>query len=228
MALDTYAGLKAAALAWIDHTGVPGATDIVDDCVTLCESRINKHPMLRLSSMEDEVALALADGTAPLPTDFLAMKRVVAGYGAGGGFDTGFDVGFDTVDASPVRLSPLRLLAYAEPGWYDQAYPLGGIEESCNFYTIVGSEIRSQAGPYLGILYYAKLPPLRTNDTNWLLRKAPDVYLFGTILELLNALEGDAAGKYAGLFNSAVEELITSETFSRGGVLTMRASMPAP
>ena len=48
------------------------------------------------------------------------------------------------------------------------------------------------------------MPPLATIDPNWLLTKAPDVYLFGTILELLNALEGDAAGKYAGLYGQAV------------------------
>ena len=58
--------------------------------------------------------------------------------------------------------------------------------------------------------------------------KAPDVYLYGTILEVLNALEGDAVEKYAGMFGAAVQGLIQSETFSRGGVLTMRASMPAP
>ena len=80
----------------------------------------------------------------------------------------------------------------------------------------------------LDVVYYAKVPPLATNDPNWLLTKAPDVYLFGTILEILNALEGQGVEKYAGLFGGAVQALIASETFSRGGVLTMRASMPAP
>jgi hypothetical protein len=45
---------------------------------------------------------------------------------------------------------------------------------------------------------------------------------------MLVALEGDAQDKYAGLFAGAVEGLIQSETYSRGGVLTQRASMPAP
>ena len=52
MALDTYAALKASALAWIERTGDPAATSIVDDCVTLCEARVNKTPTLRLSHME--------------------------------------------------------------------------------------------------------------------------------------------------------------------------------
>jgi hypothetical protein len=229
MALDTLSALKASALAWIDHTNVPGATAIVDDCVALCEARVNKNPNLRLSTMETEVALTLADGKVALPSDFLAMKRVVAGYGPGGGFTTGFDAGFDIGSASdPVQIATLRLLTYAEPGWYDQAYPLIGSDVTCNFYTIVGTTLHTKASADIGIVYYAKVPPLATTDPNWLLSKAPDVYLYGTIMELLNALEGDATQKYGGLFNSAVEALIASETFSRGGTLTQRASMPAP
>ena len=53
-------------------------------------------------------------------------------------------------------------------------------------------------------------------------------YPHGTILELLVALEGDAQDKYAGLFGSAIESLVAAQTYSRGGVLTQRASMPAP
>jgi hypothetical protein len=229
MALDTYANLKASALAWIERTGDPAAETIIDDCVTLCEARLNKTPTLRLSHMETQAVLTLTDGQAALPADFLAMKRVVSGYGPGGGFDEGFDEGFDVgVPGVPVLVGIARLIRYAEPGWYDQAHPTGTVEPAASFYTIVGTTLHCRSSSTLGIVYYARIPPLATNDPNWLLEKAPDVYLFGTILELLNALEGDATGKYAGLFSSAVDSLIASETFSRGGVLTMRAHMPAP
>ena len=223
MALDTYAALKASALAWVERTGDPAAETIVDDCVTLAEARLNKHPTLRLSHMETQATLTGTNGSAELPADFLAMKRVVSNYAEGepgGGFDSGFDEGFDI--AMGVPSSYRGLLTYAEPGWwYGQAYP-------SSFYTIIGTTLRARVSGTVGIVYYAKVPPLATNDPNWLLTEAPDVYLFGTILELLNALEGDATGKYAGLFSSAVDSLIASETFSRGGVLTMRAHMPAP
>jgi hypothetical protein len=221
MALDTYANLKASALAWIERMGDPAAETIVDDCVTLCEARINKTPTFRVSHMETAVTLTLVDNTgAALPDDCLAIKRVVAvSPGEGGGFDAGFDAGFD-IGAGTSSGSGPRLLSYAEPGWCVEYNPTG-------FYTLIGTHIYARSAT-LNVVYYAKLPPLATTDPNWLLTKAPDVYLFGTILELLNALEGDATSKYAGLFSSAVEALIQSETFSRGGVLTMRASMPAP
>jgi hypothetical protein len=219
MSFTNLAGLRAAALAWIERTGDPAASTIIDDCVTLCEARVNKTPDFRLAEMETEGTLAIVDGRAPLPVDFLAMKRVVA------------------------NTSPTRLLAYAEPGWYSEAYPHAGVDESSGFYTIAGvyasppspdgpqqpqQTLYSQSPATLNILYYARVPPLAAVNPNWLLLKSPDVYLFGTILELLVALEGDAQDKYAGLFSSAVEGLIQSQTYSRGGVLTQRASMPAP
>jgi len=215
MALNDYAALKASALEWIERTGEPAASTIIDDCVTLCEARVNKTPDFRLAEMETEGTLTLIAGTAALPMDFLAMKRVVAN------------------SSSP------RLLSYAEPGWFSEAFPSNGADDGCGFYTIAGTQTLTDPGPpqqllhsrassTLSIVYYAKVPPLATTNPNWLLLKSPDIYLFGTILEMLVALEGEAQDKYAGLFSSAVEGLIQSQTYSRGGVLTQRASMPAP
>jgi hypothetical protein len=204
MALNNLAGLKAAAAAWIERTNDIAVTSIVDDCVTLCESRINQTPTLRVPEMETEATLTLVDGAATLPTDFLAMKRVVA------------------------NTSPTRLISYAEPGWYAEAYPSSGTDESSAFYSIVGRSLQSRSSATLGIVYYARVPALATTDPNWLLTKAPDVYLYGTILELLVALEGDQQDKYAGLFGSSIESLVAAQAYSRGGVLTQRASMPAP
>lgn len=204
MALNNLAGLKASALAWLERTGDLAATTIVDDCVTLCESRINKTPDLRLAEMETEGTLTLVNGVAQLPPDFLAMKRVAA------------------------NSSVPRLLQYAEPGWFSQAFPFSSTDEGCGFYTIAGTALHAKSSASIGILYYARVPSLTVLDPNWLLLKSPDVYLYGTILELLLALEGDQQDKYAGLFAGAVEGLIQSQTYSRGGTLTQRASMPAP
>jgi hypothetical protein len=204
MALNNLIALKASALAWIERTGDPAAATIIDDCVTLCESRINNKPTMRLPEMETDATLTLVDGAATLPADFLAMKRVVA------------------------NTSPTRLISYAEPGWFSEAYPNTGTDESAAFYSIVGTSLQSRSSATLAIVYYARVPALATTDPNWLLTKAPDVYLYGTILELLVALEGDAQDKYAGLFGTSVDNLVATQAYSRGGVLTMRASMPAP
>jgi hypothetical protein len=222
MALNNLAALKASAAAWMERAGDPAVSTIIDDCVALCEARINKTPTLRLAEMETEVTLPLIDERATLPPDFLAAKRVVA------------------------NASSPRLLTYAEPGWYQEAYPRPGGESS--FYSIYGTDttfadidsvetlppgvsvqvLHAKSPGTISVLYYARVPPLATTDPNWLLVKSPDVYLYGTILEVLNALEGDGAEKYAGLFGTAIDALVRAQTYSRGGVLTQRASMPAP
>jgi len=204
MALDNYSNLKTAVLAWTERPGDEAAAGIIDDCVTLCEARINKTPDLRLGDMETVRELTLEDEKVALPSDFLAAKRVM------------------------VQSNPQKLLQYAEPGWYQGAFPFASANEGCGFYTIFDGFLRAKTASTLSLLYYASLPPLVSAGSNWLLRKAPDVYLYGTICELLNALEGNSTQKYLGLFGASVEALINSETFSRGGVLTMRASMPAP
>jgi hypothetical protein len=222
MALNNLAGLKASAAAWIERAGDPAVESIVSDCVTLCETRINKTPTMRIPEMETEVTLPLIDERATLPPDFLAMKRVTA------------------------NASSPRLLKYAEPGWYQDAYPRPGGES--DFYSIYGTDtlftdidstetlppgvsvqiLHAKTSGTVTVLYYARVPSLATVDPNWLLIKAPDIYLYGTILELLVALEGDMQDKYAGLLASSIESLVQAQTYSRGGVLTQRASMPAP
>ena len=144
MALNTYAALKASALAFIDHAGVPGATNIIDDCVTLCEARINKNP--------DAAPVHDGDGG---DADAGGRKRGIAGRLPGdeagpgklqpatpGGFSAGFDAGFEagtnarsrTYEAPQLlteapQAGGSRLLSYAEPGWYEQAYPFNGSDE---------------------------------------------------------------------------------------------------
>ena len=147
MPLDTYAALKASALSWIERTGDPAAENIISDCVTLCEARVNKVPNFRLSNMETEATLTVVDGSADLPADFLAMHRVTANY------------------------SVPRVLTYAEPGWYAKAYPFPMPGEEGGFYTIVGSTLRAHAD--VDIVYYAAVPPLATTDPNWLIGQGP-------------------------------------------------------
>lgn len=52
-------------------------------------------------------------------------------------------------------------------------------------YVLIGDEIRSSAkGKDHTVLYYRRLPSLQDNQTNWLLKAAPDIYLQGLLLEL--------------------------------------------
>jgi hypothetical protein len=54
-----------------------------------------------------------------------------------------------------------------------------------DLYTIEGSNFRFAPIPEgdVQLLYYARIPALETSDTNWLLQKHPDIYLFGSLVE---------------------------------------------
>jgi hypothetical protein len=77
------------------------------------------------------------------------------------------------------------------------------------------------------LIYYAKLSKLSTsNTTNWLLTKAPDVYLYGSLLQAAPYLQDDARIQvWAGLYKTGIEELQIADErgATSGGVLKSRA-----
>lgn len=208
MALSTYAGLQAAVLAWAERTGDSTASDKLADCVVLVESRLNNLPDFRVLEMEDDETLTLSSGSANLPSNFLSVKRVTA------------------------NTDPTQVLEYAEPGWFQEAYPSTATDDDCKFYTVVGNggtlTLRSKSSATLELVYFEKIPALASNDPNWLLTKAPNVYLYGTLLELALALGHDEADRWGALFTSAVNTLISAEGFRKGASLARRAQDHAP
>jgi len=92
-----------------------------------------------------------------------------------------------------------------------------------NYYTHVGTEIQVYPAPdgtgYTGeVVYYAKIPPLTdSNTSNWLLDIAPDIYLYGTLVQSAPYLRDDErTGVWASLYKQGIEELIVSDQRTRG------------
>ena len=58
------------------------------------------------------------------------------------------------------------------------------------------------------LLYIQKIPDLATNDTNWLLEEAPDVYLYGSLIHSAPYLAEDArAETWAKFYSAAVQNV---------------------
>jgi hypothetical protein len=99
------------------------------------------------------------------------------------------------------------------------------------FFGVVGSQLRVVPIPdssYTGeLIYYSKLAKLsNSNTTNWLLTKAPDVYLYGSLLQAAPYLQDDARIQvWAGLYKAGIEELQIADErgATSGGVLKSRA-----
>jgi len=194
MALDSFANLKTAVLAWSDRSDL---TSYATDFVTLCDIRIRKALSglaLRPREMETTTDITPSSGVCTLPSDFMAIKRVQA------------------------RTSSPRRLEYRTQDWLDEAYP-DGASGTPIFYTIMGttpgtSTLRMYplTTSDIRVTYYAYPAVLSdSNTTNWLLTKYPDVYLYGTLTELEIFAGNDAgAQKWLGFFGGAVQSLADS------------------
>lgn len=160
MAISTYAELQTAITTWAMRTGDAGFTAAVPDFITLCERLINGQ--LRVREMEATATLTLAsDGTATLPADFIAPRDVVAlGY------------------------SPPRLLQAISPDYAVREHPFDGDEPQ--HFTVTGTTIDThpKGTGDVRLRYFQRVPALSdASPTNWLLTKAPDVYLYGSLIQ---------------------------------------------
>jgi hypothetical protein len=99
------------------------------------------------------------------------------------------------------------------------------------YFTVFGNEIELAPTPddayTVEMVYRQSIPPLVSNDTNWLLTLAPDLYLYGALLESAPYLKEDARIQTWGLgLTSALGDLnnlgLTS-TFN-AGPMTVRVS----
>lgn len=132
--------------------------------VALAEQKFNR--VLRLAGMEKAATLALAEGEGSLPADFLEARQVLA-------------PGSRLLRARP--LAELTVVATAGGA------PVG--------YAIIGDRIRvrPRGAAELEVTYYARIPALTAAEpSNWLIDRAPDVYLYGLVEEIA-IWERDAA-----------------------------------
>ena len=160
MAISTYTELKTAVANWLDRDDL---TDRIPEFIALAEARFNR--VLRLRSMETKqtASTAAAQRNYALPTNYIQMRNF------------------------QLNTSPLTTLSYVTPEIYDRLWggSTGGIPK---FYTILADEI--SLGPIPGsvitmeMLFYKKFDNLSgSTATNWLITNAPDIYLYGTMLE---------------------------------------------
>jgi hypothetical protein len=156
MAITTYSELQAAVGNWLDH-GLFAAR--IPEFIALFEAAANRR--LRVREQEAATTLMPSSGTAALPADYLAWRRVTW---------TG---------------SPRVELQYVHPSYLQAAYPSTPSARP-RVFTIEGStlKIRPVDATALEFDYFQKIPTLSDGvATNWLLAAHPDLYLFGALVE---------------------------------------------
>jgi hypothetical protein len=205
MALDTYDGLKAAVASWLMRDDL---ADAIPDFIALAEGRIART--LRVAEMETTASATLIDGVVDLPTDFLEARRLISS--GSGAYNT-----------------PLELIT---PDFAGSNYA-SGMAGVPSRYTITGNTLTTFPNGGSGdvtMIYYAKPPSLNVgNQTNWLLLKAPEIYLYGALVESAPFMGDDARVQtWMGLFQKAVDDLQAVDNRGRYGssVCRIRGATP--
>jgi len=99
------------------------------------------------------------------------------------------------------------------------------------YFTVVGNQFRLLPipdGAYTAeLVYYAKLTKLSsTVATNWLLTQAPDVYLYGALLQAAPYLQDDARiPVWSSLYQAGLDQLQIADDrgSTSGGAILARA-----
>lgn len=183
MPVSTYAELQSTMADFLNRSDM---TATIPALITLAEAAINRD--VNHWRAEKRSQTAIAERYISLPDDFRSPIRLY-------------------VDGNN---RPLRLILATE--MQDKRYGSADAAGVPCFYAITAGEIELYPTPSSGALnmyYCATIPALSdANTSNWLLTTAPDVYLYGALLQSAPFLEHDERlATWGTLYTAAVSAL---------------------
>jgi hypothetical protein len=204
--IATYSDLQSAVTEYLARDQDTTLIARIPTFIQFAEAKFNRELFVRQMEARSTTTvntLSSEPEFISLPTDFQSMRRIR----------------LSNVEGKPT-------LEYKSPAGLD-AYRLS-IDNVANqpaFFTIFGTEIELAATPndafQIEMVYRQNVPPLATNSTNWLLSMAPDLYLYGALLESAPYLKEDSRIQtWVAGFSNALASLNqlsrTAVTFSAG------------
>lgn len=168
MALDTFAGLKTTIADYLNRDDL---TSIIPSFISIAEAKFNRK--LRVRQMIKRAEAQIETSFFAYPADWLQAKEF------------------------QLNVNPIIRLNFVTEAQGDElkASRYIGIGQPL-FYTITGSQLEFIPSPdttySAELTYYAKIPALSdSNTSNWLLAYAPDLYLYGALMEASPYLKDD-------------------------------------
>lgn len=161
MSLDTYTNIKLSIADWLNRSDL---TSQIDDFIDLAEARMNLEfiqfdPPLR--ALEQTATGTISTATLAIPSGYQGIKSF-------------------TINASDEDI----VLTYKSPSEIAKYFTTG----KPRHYTTNGDNFEFGPAPdgtyNYTLVYYKKLTALSdSNATNWALTNAPQLYLFGALLQ---------------------------------------------
>jgi hypothetical protein len=170
MAISNYTELQTAVANWLDRDDLSAR---IPEFIGLCEARFNRSLRIRAMETLDTSVSTVADTkTIALPTGYVQMRDI------------------------HITGDPLVQLQYVTPEIMNRIHA-GSVSGRPEVYTIIGENIVLGPTPdavySTSMLYYKTFDALSdSSPTNWVITNAPDVYLYGTLLEAEPFLMNDA------------------------------------
>ena len=204
MAIATYTELKTSIASWLNRDDL---TSVIPDFISLAEAGINRD--LRHYKMIERADATLDSRYVQMPTDWMETVR------------------FSITSGDTYRLELVSrddMLEYRQKTADASGRP--------RFYANIGDTIEVFPTPdadyTMQLQYYAKTPALSdSNASNWLLLDAPDVYLYGTLIQSAPYLQDDARTQtWAALYAAALQSLqkASDDTRFAGSGIRMRVT----
>lgn len=168
MSITDYTTLQSTAVEYLAREGDATLVARVPTFIQLFEAKMNR--MLFVPQMEKR-STATVNISSDEP-EFIALP---------GDFQTMRTVRLNGVTGKP------RLQFMTPTQLEDYRYKIGNVAGQPIYFAVFGDEMELAPTPNeaytLEMIYRANIPDLETNSSNWLLTLAPDLYLYGTLLE---------------------------------------------
>ena len=172
MALGTFTELKDAVADWLDRSDL---TDRIPDFIALAEARINRELRIRPMEVRSTMYATVDQQYFNLPGGYIQMRNI------------------------QLNTNPTTPLEYITPEMLDRLYGSTTTGKP-RAYTLIGDEIQLAPIPdsayQIEMAFYEKFTALGdgtsgTVTSNWLTKNAPDVLLYGSLMEAEPFIKND-------------------------------------
>lgn len=213
MSFDSYTNLQAEIA---DYLARDDLTAKIPSFITLTEAKMNRELFVRQMEQRSTAIINTSSDEpefVSLPDDFQSMRRIRISSATG--------------KPSLEYINGVAMDEFRQSVADATGRPI--------YFTIIGDEIEFGPTPdqnyTIEMIYRKNIPALASRTTNWLLDLAPDVYLYGALLEAMPYSRNDAriqtwlAGYSAAL--DGLNRLSLTSSFN-AGPLNIRLPGPTP
>lgn len=203
MAISTYSELKSAIADWLNRDDL---TSVIPSFIELAEAELTRN--LRHRKMIARADATINSEYTQTPTDWFQTQTLI------------------------LETDPVTTLEYLTPEALNAKRAASTANGKPLFYTMIGTEIQVYpvpSGDYTAeMVYYSKIPSLSDSETtNWLLTLAPDIYLYGSLMQSAPYLQDDnRLSVWNALYQKKIEDIYISDQRTTGQTsVVMRAAV---